>query len=158
MQLDHKSIHLYYKHSNYIKLLFIESNQMMSKSFPPKFCTAINCMDGRIQEAVIQFLKQYYNVAYVDNITEAGPSLILFEGHKHALIESVLDKIKISVDHHQSIGIAVVGHTECAGNPAPKEEQVAHIMQGINFLQTFYPDLPIIGLWVDNTWQVHQIS
>ena len=130
---------------------------MMSHSISPKFCTAINCIDGRIQESVIQFLKQYYNVPYVDNITEAGPSLILFEGHKNKLIESVLDKIKISVDHHGSIGIAVVGHADCAGNPAPEDEHISHIIASIKFLQPFYPDMPIIGLWVDNTWQVHKI-
>jgi len=44
-----------------------------------RFCTVINCIDGRIQLPVIEYLKIRFNVEYVDTITEAGPNLILSE-------------------------------------------------------------------------------
>jgi len=36
------------------------------------FCTAINCMDGRTQLPVNEFMRRKLGVAYVDTITEAG--------------------------------------------------------------------------------------
>ncbi len=39
------------------------------------FCTAINCMDGRTQLPVIEFLKNKLSVEYVDTVTEPGPHL-----------------------------------------------------------------------------------
>ena len=41
------------------------------------FFTVINCIDGRIQLPVIQYLQQKYNVEFIDSITEVGPNLIL---------------------------------------------------------------------------------
>ena len=41
------------------------------------FCTAINCMDGRTQLPVIEFLKDKFGVEFVDTITEPGPVRIL---------------------------------------------------------------------------------
>lgn len=37
-----------------------------------KFCTAINCMDGRVQLPVINYLKKHFKVNYVGSITEPG--------------------------------------------------------------------------------------
>ena len=37
------------------------------------FAAAINCMDGRIQIAIIRHLKKKYGIKYVDIITEPGP-------------------------------------------------------------------------------------
>jgi hypothetical protein len=45
-----------------------------------EFATAINCIDGRAQIAVTDFLQRTFDVAYVDMITEPAPSKILSEG------------------------------------------------------------------------------
>ncbi len=37
-----------------------------------KFVTAINCMDGRVQIPVIEYLKNNYGINYVDMITAPG--------------------------------------------------------------------------------------
>lgn len=37
-----------------------------------KFGTAINCMDGRIQIPIINWLKEKYNLDFIDTITEPG--------------------------------------------------------------------------------------
>jgi S-methylmethionine-dependent homocysteine/selenocysteine methylase len=44
-----------------------------------KFGTAINCMDGRTQLPVLDWVKKNYDVDYVDMITEAGADKILAE-------------------------------------------------------------------------------
>ena len=39
-----------------------------------RFCTVINCMDGRVQLPVIRHMKERFNAEYVDSITEPGPN------------------------------------------------------------------------------------
>ena len=43
------------------------------------FATTINCIDGRVQVPVIEYIKLTYGFDYVDMITSAGPNLILAE-------------------------------------------------------------------------------
>ena len=82
-----------------------------------KFVTVINCMDGRAQVPVIEYMQQRFNIDYVDMITEAGPNKILSECKATDVIESLKKKVAISVYKHNSQIIAVAGHYDCAGNP-----------------------------------------
>jgi hypothetical protein len=50
-----------------------------------KFATALNCMDGRVQITIIEFLKKKFKVDYVDMITEPGIDKILAEGNKELI-------------------------------------------------------------------------
>jgi hypothetical protein len=43
------------------------------------FYTAINCMDGRVQMPVINYLAARFGADFVDSVTEAGPVLYLAE-------------------------------------------------------------------------------
>ena len=122
------------------------------------FCTAISCMDGRIQLPVIVYLQKYYNAEYVDMITEAGPNLILAKRNNMAAVRSIIKRIDISVHIHQSKGIAIVGHYDCARNPAKKEKQIEHIKKAISFIRQSYDKIEIIGLWVDKHWDVNLIK
>ena len=121
------------------------------------FCTAINCMDGRTQIPVNNYLKNKYKVNYVDTITEPGPNKILAEGTDEALLNSILQRLKISIDKHQSVGIAIVGHHDCAGNPVGKTEQIEHIKIAIQKLKSQANNMEIIGLWVDEKWKVNEL-
>ncbi len=122
-----------------------------------RFCTAINCMDGRVQLPVIQYLQKRFNVKYIDSVTEAGPNLFLAKQNKAALVQAILEKLRISIDKHNSVGIAVVGHQDCAGNPAPYNKQIVHISKSIQFVRTQYGNIKVIGLWVDSDWEVHEV-
>ncbi|TSA53000.1 MAG: hypothetical protein D4R45_06290 [Planctomycetaceae bacterium] len=122
------------------------------------FCTVINCMDGRVQLPVIKYLQERFNVDYVDSITEPGPNLILAQQTNINIVESIFNRIKISVDHHGSVGIAVAGHYGCAGNPATKEQQTVHTIDAIRCIKSRYSDIEIIGLWVNENWEVSELS
>lgn len=115
-------------------------------------------MDGRVQLPVIQFLQKRFNVEYVDTITEPGPNLILSEGRDTTTIQSIFERLKISIVGHQSKGIAIVGHHDCAGNPSLKNDQIIQIKKAIQLIQQFYETIEIIGLWVDENWEVHEVS
>ena len=122
-----------------------------------RFCTAINCMDGRVQLPVIDYLKERFNVDYVDVVSEPGPNGILAMQSKPNLVESIFERVNISIRNHGSVGIAIVGHHDCAGNPAGKEEQFAHIRDAIRFVHTKFDQIEIIGLWVDENWEVTEV-
>ena len=123
-----------------------------------KFCTAINCMDGRVQLPVIEYLKRRFGAEYVDVITEPGPNLILARQTNYSLVESIFERIKISVERHHSIGIAIAGHYDCAGNPASKEAQILHIRDAIAMVHGRYSQIETIGLWVDENWEVNELA
>ncbi|MCF8231553.1 MAG: hypothetical protein K9J27_05130 [Bacteroidales bacterium] len=122
-----------------------------------KFCTVINCMDGRVQQPVNRFLQERFGAENVDTITEAGPNGILAKQEDEAIIQSIFKRVDISVNAHKSKGMAIVGHHDCAGNPAPKEEQIRHIRDSVSFLQKHYQNAEIIGLWVDENWEVSEV-
>jgi hypothetical protein len=115
-------------------------------------------MDGRVQLPVIKYLQERFDVDYVDSITEPGPNLILAQQANVNIVDSIFNRIKISVDHHGSVGIAVAGHYNCAGNPAPKEQQTVHTLDAIRCIKDSYSNLEIIGLWVDENWKVSELS
>lgn len=122
-----------------------------------EFCTAITCMDGRIQLPVIKYLQKKYSSEYVDTITEAGPNLILHKQEEDLVIQSILQRLEISIDVHKSNGIAIVGHFDCAKNPTPKEIQKEHIKSSIEYIKNYSKGLEIIGLWVDENWEVSEV-
>ena len=115
-------------------------------------------MDGRVQLPVIQYLQKRFDVNFVDSVTEAGPNLILSEAGDSSLVQSILSRVNVSVEHHGSTGIAVVGHHGCAGNPAPRDEQVVHTQNAVRLLRHQYKSVEVTGLWVDSRWDVHEVS
>lgn len=122
-----------------------------------KFFTAVNCMDGRVQVPVIEYLRKRFNVTYVDMITEPGPNNILSSLAEPDAVKSIFKRINISIEKHNSIGIAVVGHYDCAGNPNPKEQQDIQTLKAVNMIKQKFSDIEIIGLWVNENWQVNEI-
>lgn len=121
------------------------------------FATVVNCMDGRTQEPVINYLKQRFGVDYVDDITEAGPDGLLARFDDPMAVEGVCRKIRISQEKHGSKWLAIVGHADCGGNPVSPEEHQRQIRVAMRFLQQRFPDMTIIGLWLGEDWVVQEI-
>jgi hypothetical protein len=57
-----------------------------------KFATAINCIDGRTQNPVIEWMRKHYSVSYADMITEPGVDAILAENRDIRTIESIKEE------------------------------------------------------------------
>lgn len=127
---------------------------MMSNN---RFATAINCMDGRVQIPVIEYLKTRYDVDYVDMVTEPGPIWALSQNIDSTMVESIKNRIEISVFKHHSRFIAVVGHHDCAGNPVNKDTQVKQIQTSVKTVASWKIEAQIIGLWVDENWEVSEV-
>ena len=112
-----------------------------------RFATAINCMDGRIQIPVIEHLKARFEADYIDEITEAGPNQIVADRAPTETFESIRRRVEISVGKHGSRQLAVVGHEDCGGNPAPEAEQIDQLKRAAHVLQELYPDAEIAAVW-----------
>lgn len=122
------------------------------------FATAINCMDGRVQSQVNDYIKKEFHVKYVDTITLAGPVRVLATNEQESLVENVLFRTNISVKKHGSNVIAVCGHHDCAGIPEPDENQMNYIKASMVKMKKWYPDVTVIGLWLDHEFKVHKIN
>jgi hypothetical protein len=115
-------------------------------------------MDGRVQLPVIEYLQNKFGKLYIDMITEPGPNLIISENTDEVKLESILFRTDISVNIHESKGIAIVGHADCAGNPNSEMTQKIHLRKSKDYLENKYPSLPIYMLWVDESFLVREIE
>ncbi|KHE72599.1 carbonic anhydrase [Halobacillus sp. BBL2006] len=121
------------------------------------FATAINCMDGRVQLPVIHWMKENYQVEYIDMITEAGPNRVILNGTEEEL-ESMKSKVAISTDNHGSEVVAVVGHHDCAGNPCDRSDKVEQTKKSVEVIQSWNSSVTVIGLYVNEKWEVEVVT
>jgi hypothetical protein len=120
------------------------------------FCTVICCIDGRVQLPVITYLQNRFGVDYVDNVTEAGPVGVLTQLPNSRSAKSIFQRVDLSVNVHSSTGIAIVAHHDCAGNPIPDSDQILQLQTCLETLSKRYPQLEVVGLWLDQNWAVYQ--
>jgi len=122
-----------------------------------KFGTAINCMDGRVQLPVINWLKEKYALDFVDMITEPGPDKILSSG-KTEQIESIKSRVIISVNAHGSDKVIIVSHHDCAGNPVSKEEHLIQLKECLKLIHSWkLPLSKVMGIWISDKWSVDEV-
>jgi hypothetical protein len=122
------------------------------------FCTSINCMDGRVQLPVIEYLEKRFRVDYVDEISEAGPVRYLAEEPDSFETRSIMRRVDVSLDGHGSRAIALAAHHDCAGNPVEETRQREQLQVGLRLLQERYPRAEVLGLWVDADWKVSEVA
>ena len=120
------------------------------------FATAINCMDGRTQEPIISWAKKTFEVDYVDAITEPGPDKILAE-EPDILVESIKNRVMISVNKHGSQNVIVVSHHDCAGNPVSKEGHLDQLKKSVDVILSWELGVKIIGVWIGEDWKVNKL-
>lgn len=122
-----------------------------------RFATAINCIDGRTQRPVSEWIRIQFSVDYVDTITQPGPEAALTRGPASA-IEVMRQNVGVSVQAHQSQLIAVAAHHECAGNPVSDDEHKAQVRAACEVIAKWGFPARIVGLWVNEWWQIEVVS
>ena len=121
-----------------------------------QFATAINCMDGRTQNPVSDWVRSNHSVEYVDMITEPGCDKVISEKNID-LIEQIKSKVEISVNAHKSSLVVVAGHYGCAANVATKEMHIKQIQKSVNIVKSWNLPIQVIGLWVNEEWKIEQV-
>ncbi len=117
--------------------------------------TCLNCMDGRVQLPVLQWIKKNYKIDFVDVITEAGMDGVL---SNQKYIGEIIRSINVSVKINKSTCIFIVGHYDCRGNPVEKHVHHEEIKESVSRLKKYWPSLTITGLWVNQKWQVEVVK
>ena len=122
-----------------------------------RFGTVINCMDGRAQLPVIEWVKAAHRVAWVDVITEPGVDKVLAS---RDLLRSmdIKEKVRISAEAHHSELVVVAGHHDCTANPVTQEEHVKQIRDAVEIVASWHFTGEVIGVWVDEGWNVHPVA
>ncbi len=123
-----------------------------------RFVTAINCMDGRTQLPVNEWLRRTFRADFVDTITEPGPVRILAQQDDWGAVEGIRRRLSISVRRHGSMHVAIVAHHDCAGNPLDKETQLGQLAQAGAAVGTWGLDVSVELLWVGEDWQVQRVG
>lgn len=115
------------------------------------YATSLNCIDGRVQRKVTDYLTATFGARYVDTIT--APGIVKHLATTTERSPRILGDLAISFDRHRSTQIGVAAHADCAGNPVRdsiQRDQMAHAMIRLGEL---HPEAEVVGLWVDK----HQI-
>jgi carbonic anhydrase-like protein len=120
-----------------------------------KFATAINCMDGRVQIPVLDWIRFYLNVDYVDLITEPGPDKAIVSGSERTY-NSIFEKATLSIKTLGSQSISIVSHYDCRANPVSKEEHLEMIQRSVGIIHRWDLGVRILGLWV-NEWRYVEV-
>lgn len=119
------------------------------------FFTSVGCMDGRVQAVVAQFGHEKFGADYPDTITEAGLDGLIANTNDKDLLESLKNKILISVEKHHSKGIVVHGHEDCAGNPVSEEQHRIDTQKVALIIKEMLGEnsIPVIGAYIKVTSQ-----
>ena len=119
-----------------------------------KFATAINCMDGRTQGPVSEYMRNNFGVDYTDMITEPGPNKILSEAKDLDIIESLKKKVEISVKSHGSEVIVIAAHHDCLGNAQSDDVQKEQLHKAAGVVASWgFPVKRIVVLWLDESFR-----
>jgi hypothetical protein len=122
------------------------------------FCAAINCLDGRTQLPVINFLMKRFDAQYVDMITDAGPLGILHDGPDSPRAAAIFDQVGISMAAHDTRQLAIAGHFDCKGNPVPRETQLEQLTKVVAEFRERFSELEIIGLFVGDGGVIEELD
>lgn len=146
-------------------------------------------MDGRVQRPIADFGRKKFGAEFADTITEAGLVGLLarlqLPASPHAeqseaareqsdggqannpsqtLLNSIKNKLAISIELHHSKGILVHGHQDCAGNPVSLEKHTEDVKKSVEIIKGLIENkVPVIGLFVKRsstnpkTWEASEV-
>ena len=121
-----------------------------------KVATVINCIDGRVQEPVNNWMKAYTGANQVDVITEAGPDRIMASTATASRL--ILQRILMSRDRNHSEHLALVAHFGCRGNPVSKDTHMKQLHQAVKIIETWDLGMNIMLLWVNDKWEIELVK
>jgi carbonic anhydrase len=112
-------------------------------------------MDGRVQRKLADYLTAAFGARHLDTITTAG--LIRHLADDTDQTETLLSNLETSIRAHGSNQVAVTAHHDCAGNPVSDATQKQQVATAVARLQRDYPQLEVIGIWLNDHWIVERV-
>lgn len=124
-----------------------------------RFGTAINCIDGRTHEVVIDHMKQNYNIDGVDMVTFPGADGIFSNDEQSEEVIALIRRAtSISIDKHGSRVIAVAGHYDCAGNPGDREHHYVHIRKAMREVASWNFPAQVVGFYINDKRKIEEVK
>lgn len=120
-----------------------------------KRAVCLNCIDGRVQLPVIHWIKDNYEMDYIDMITEPGIDGFLSDNTNP--IDEINIKVTISIEKNKASIIFIAGHHDCKGNPVCEFVHRDQILLGVDRLKKGFSEMTVIGLWVNSQWKVERL-
>ena len=120
------------------------------------FAASINCIDGRVQAPVSDWIRKTHGVDFVDVISEPGCDLVLSAPSDAE--SRIKTKLEISVNAHGSRMVFVSGHHQCAANPVSREEHMGHIRAAMDRIDSWNLPVRVRGLWIGDSWNAEPVE
>lgn len=127
----------------------------MSNADAPRYATAMICIDGRIQQAVRDWVLDTYAIDFLDVISHPGMDAFLA---RSGPVDRLLTNLDLSYRQHGARIAFVVGHEGCSGNGVSDSQHQSDIRQAIDRLHMFRPLFRIVGLWVPRAGSVTSVD
>ncbi len=128
------------------------------------FATMINCIDGRTQKPVSDWIKKELCVEFVDAVNVAGPTNVITKGVKE-VVENLKEEVSISVSGHSSTNVVVIAHQDCAKNPISDEAQISELNESCELIANDWgvpKGVSVIGLWLEKNsdfdWSIKKLT
>lgn len=118
---------------------------------PPSYNIVVNCVDGRVQIPVLEWMKRHLDGDLVHSITEPGPDAALAEGDRVGRIRPI---VELLTENTRVAAVAVAAHHDCLGNPVDEAEHRAQVRRAAEEVASWGLVDRVLGLWVDGNWEV----
>jgi len=104
-----------------------------------KFGVCLNCVDGRFQVPVIEWINENYNLDYVDMITELD-TVEIFEKNVDKSVDHIIEEIKHSLNNNKSEIIFIVGYGDVPKNLSKHKYERGAVVSSMEKLKVLFPD------------------
>jgi len=121
-----------------------------------KRAVCLNCIDGRVQLPVIEWIKDNYGALHVDMITEPGMDGYLADYDNP--IDDIIRKAKVSIDKNGASVLFLAGHHDCKGNSVEEAIHKEHIKKSAERIKSEIAGVEIIGIWVNDKWIIEIVK
>lgn len=118
-----------------------------------RFAVLLNCIDGRTQQPLLEWVRRELDVSHVDIVTEPGVDGVLARGDD-TTVQARLDKVCVSRLAHGAVALVVAGHHDCAANPGEAPSHFQDLDRAVQVVAEALPELPVRAVYVDHTWSV----
>lgn len=112
----------------------------------PRFAVAVTCMDGRVQEALADWVRRRFEVDHVDMLTAAGADAVVVQDA--AVRARLLADVALSRRAHGSKHLVLASHSDCAANPGDQDEHQRSVRAGLELLAAELPGMTVVGVHV----------
>jgi hypothetical protein len=121
------------------------------------FAVAVSCIDGRVHEPLLAWVRAHSGADHVDLVTEPGPDAALADCPTGAC-DAIRARLSVSLRAHAPNAVVIAGHDDCAANPVDPATHRLHIAAAVHEVRSWDPAIPVTGVWVGADGTVEEVA